>query len=185
MIARAPAQGDVRLVNIKGTNFTTQPCDGVHLGVVEIFNDGQWGRICAGTDARALSGRGDVALYNVDARVICRQLGFPFGSVIDLREASSAMLSGLRSIFYEDYEDYDAPGALVWATDVQCTGTEERLEDCFFPQAFGEIARGDRDPDAPPGVPNADCRRQNSDIVAVACRRFEIKGALFCSLYRC
>lgn len=155
----APKQGDVRLVDIKETNFTTQPCDDVHVGIVEIFNDGMWGRICGRRD--------DTAMYNVDARVICRQLGFAFGSIIDLRDNSD----------YADV-DYDDPVALVWATEVECTGTEERLADCFFPQAFGTIPRPNQAPDAPPGIANADCRRMDSATLSVGCRRFEIEGAI-------
>lgn len=40
-----PAQGDVRLVPLQGTG-PTSVCDAVHAGVIEIFNDGVWGRIC-------------------------------------------------------------------------------------------------------------------------------------------
>lgn len=169
----APKQGDVRLVNIPGTNFTTQPCDDVHLGGVEFFNDGQWGRIC--------NRRGFPEMYNVPARVICRQLGFPFGSVIDLGEVSDPG-NNYYVIYSEDYAEEDdvAAAALVWATDVDCTGTEERLADCFFPQAFGDITRPDqpRAPDARPGITNAECRFASSAIVGVACRRFAIDGAL-------
>lgn len=164
----APTQGDVRLINIRGTNFTTQPCDDVHLGGVEIFNDGRWGRICDG----------DSGMYNIDAKVICCQLGFPFGSIIDLREVADTPAVGSRPIYNEDYVDYDDPGPLVWATDVRCTGTEDRLDDCFFPQAFGTIMRPGRAVDAPPGIPRTACQRTDSAILAVACRRFEIKGAL-------
>eukprot|EP00892_Ulva_mutabilis_P011168 jgi/Ulvmu1/8423/UM043_0001.1 len=161
-----PSQGDVRLVNIAGTNFTTQPCDDVHFGVVELFNDGQWGRICAQFLSQS----------TVDAKVICRQLGFPFGSLIDVNSVSSRTSS--RSLGYEDYAEDDE---VVWATDIQCTGKEERLADCFFPQAFGEALKSaPTRPGAPPrpggpGVP-AMCGFRDIDYVAVACRQFELES---------
>ena len=63
--ASAPEQGDVRLVALPGLNVSTDPCDDVHFGAVEIFNDGRWGRICR-------SNFNTFASFSVDARVICR-----------------------------------------------------------------------------------------------------------------
>eukprot|EP00892_Ulva_mutabilis_P004965 jgi/Ulvmu1/2840/UM144_0005.1 len=172
-----PIQGDVRLVNIVGTNFTTQPCDDAHFGAVEFFNEGQWGRICANV--------GDPS--QVDAEVICRQLGFPFSSLIDVQEVRNSTGRSAGRPF-EDYGEYDEPGELVWATELQCTGKEERLEACFFPEAFGDNTRTrpvpPRFPGAPPppaappptpGISNADCSRRDGSTLAVACRRFEIE----------
>eukprot|EP00892_Ulva_mutabilis_P004967 jgi/Ulvmu1/2842/UM144_0007.1 len=151
-----------------GTNFTTQPCDDAHFGAVEFFNEGQWGRLC--------SGFGDSS--PVDAKVICRQLGFPFSSLIDVQEVRSN-----NGRPFSDYGEYGEPGELVWATDLQCTGKEERLTDCFFPEAFGDNTRPPPPsfpgaPPAPPpapGIPNADCSRRDGSTLAVACRRFEIE----------
>lgn len=160
----APAQGDVRLIDVKGMNATTQTCDHVHAGGVEFFNAGRWGRICFR----------ELASFNVDVKVICRQLGFPFGSLIDFGEVRSSR--GGPIINSDDYVDYGEAGELVWATDIQCTGKEERLGDCFFPQDFGSP----QDPMAPQpaGIPSADCSRSDGSILAVACRQFEIEGAL-------
>lgn len=163
-------QGDVRLINIRGSNFSTQPCDDVHIGGVEIFNDGRWGRICTVT--------GIPVGFTVSAKVICRQLGFPFGSVVDLQEVRVG--SGMR-FNQDEYIEYDEPGELVWARVVQCTGKEERLSDCFFSEAFGNnteppppsTGRLER----PLGIPSASCARRDGDILGVACRRFEIEGA--------
>lgn len=184
----APSQGDVRLVNLRGNNFTTQSCDEVHFGGVEIFNDGEWGRVCTGFSERAG--------FAVDAKVVCRQLGFPFGSLMDVQEAQ------LGRGYSVDYSAYDQPVELVWATAVDCTGKEERLDECFLPEDFGaavevyayaygfyDYAGQEQDPQGtlspgpaaaqtgPRGIPNADCSRRDGDTLAVACRRFEIEGA--------
>ena len=98
-----PVEGDVRLVALPGNSPATRACDDVHFGRVEIFHDGLWGRICAGDSASTL-----------DAEVVCRQLGFPFGGVLDEN----------RPLFFEihreDYADYGSVSALpVWATQVR------------------------------------------------------------------
>lgn len=95
----APAEGDVRLVPLNGTTAATAPCDDVHFGGVELFREGRWGRICAGRF-------GQPEEFTLDAQVICRQLGFPFGSVMDTREAFSS-------------SEQDIDSALVWATEVR------------------------------------------------------------------
>eukprot|EP00892_Ulva_mutabilis_P008280 jgi/Ulvmu1/5824/UM025_0081.1 len=158
-----PTQGDVRLVNLRNSNFTTQPCDDVHFGGVEFFNDGRWGRICQ------FSAR-DPGGFAIDALVICRQLGFPFGSLIDLEEVRPP--SGGRPINEDDYPD-DDEGALVWATDVRCTGAEQRLGDCFFPEGLGN--RGGRPEMPSPGLSFGSCATRDSTTVGVACRRFEVE----------
>lgn len=86
----------------------------------------------------------------------------------------------VRSVRYAgDYSDREE---LVWATEVQCTGTESRLDECFFPQEFGDNTdprRIDSGADTVPGdgIPYAPCVSNNRDIFAVVCRRFEIPGA--------
>lgn len=46
MADAAPEEGDVRLVPVVAGQDPTAACDDVHFGGVEIFHDGQWGRIC-------------------------------------------------------------------------------------------------------------------------------------------
>lgn len=72
-----PTDGDVRLVPLNGTAVPTAACDEVHFGGVELFREGRWGRICSGR------GGDEPADFALDAEVICRQLGFPFGTVMD------------------------------------------------------------------------------------------------------
>lgn len=93
-----------------------------------------------------------------------------------------------------DYRDYDVPEdadpALVWASEVQCTGREERLEDCFFPEDFGRNVpqSGAGGPAASGvGILDAPCRFRdaassprgggNYAVLSVMCRRFPIEGA--------
>ena len=179
-----PAQGDVRLVDIDGINASTAPCDDVHFGGVEIYNDGRWGRICVGN---FLNDYQNIDQFNVDAVIICRQLGFPFGSVMDLGEVREDIRVNDNSAYLADPvgADYSGPRDLVWATDVQCTGLEERLDECFFSEMFGTSPRrrqrpaddeGPPPPPPPPGIPEASCSRRDGDMLAVVCRRFEIKG---------
>eukprot|EP00892_Ulva_mutabilis_P005900 jgi/Ulvmu1/3682/UM017_0098.1 len=121
--ASSPAEGDLRLVPLNGTGVATAACDDVHFGGVELFRQGRWGRICNGRFGR------DEDEFTVDAQVVCRQLGFPFGTVMDEEE--------VRGAYDSDY-DYSSPTMLTWASEVVCTGKEERLLDCDFPQNFGD-----------------------------------------------
>lgn len=60
-VEEEPAQqGDVRLVPLLGSGAATAACDEVHIGGVEIFNAGRWGRICAS---------GDFAAFTLEAQV--------------------------------------------------------------------------------------------------------------------
>ena len=81
-----------------GSGSTTLPSE----GQVEIFDNGVWGSFCA--DGWDLN----------DARVVCRQLGFP-----DAVEATNSTLMG--------------NGSLAQLTNVQCNGSEEHLRvECPF-----------------------------------------------------
>lgn len=144
----APQQGDIRLFPIDPANLT-RPCDDVHMGGVEFFNDGQWGGICASGDS-----------WTVDARVICRQLGFPFGSLVDSTRIGSFSFEG--------------PSRPNVASNVLCKGTEERLDECFFP----DDEDGDSDVLAGPDIdqlrPCVDDR-----LITVLCRRFPLEGAIY------
>ncbi|XP_060081997.1 deleted in malignant brain tumors 1 protein-like [Ylistrum balloti] len=86
------SEGSIRLVN-GGTQYE---------GRVEIYHDDTWGTVC------------DDLWDAVDARVVCRQLGYSGGTQV--REAG----------FGEGSDP-------TWLDDVECTGSEVRLTDCRFP----------------------------------------------------
>ncbi|XP_028407271.1 deleted in malignant brain tumors 1 protein-like [Dendronephthya gigantea] len=72
-------------------------------GRVEVLYDRQWGTICnKGWDMR-------------DARVVCRQLGYP---------------DAVRSL--KGWKIPSGPGR-VWLEDVDCTGSEENIARCIHP----------------------------------------------------
>ncbi|XP_035670254.1 deleted in malignant brain tumors 1 protein-like, partial [Branchiostoma floridae] len=73
---------------------------GDHEGRVEVFSEGQWGTVC------------DDVWGQEDAEVVCRQLGFP-GAEKAKTEASFGQGSGQ-----------------IWLDDVQCSGSESRLQNC-------------------------------------------------------
>ena len=110
--AGPPAEGDVRLVPLNGTVVPTAVCDDVHFGAVELFLEGAWGRICAGSLG------GDAEDFTLDAQVVCRQLGFPFGTLMDADEI-------FRAYEYARL-DYSDP-AIVWATEVWPVEQRRRL----------------------------------------------------------
>ena len=73
-------------------------------GRVEINYDGHWGTLC------------DDHIDNNDAKVICRQLGFPYGNHV-------AKSGG-----------YFPKGAgPIWISELYCYGTERNINDCSFP----------------------------------------------------
>ena len=87
-----PQEGDLRLVG----------GEEAHEGRVEIYHDGQWGTVC--DDYWGLT----------DARVACRQLGYP-----------DAVRERRRAHFGEGADP-------IWMDNVQCTGSETALADCRF-----------------------------------------------------
>nr|XP_054754535.1 neurotrypsin-like [Lytechinus pictus] len=66
-------------------------------GRVEIYYDGQWGTVC------------DDAWDDLDAQVVCRQLGYSGGT---------------------SYRGYTSGSGTIWLDDVGCYGWESRLEYC-------------------------------------------------------
>lgn len=112
-----PEEGDVRLVTLNGTSSNTAACDDVHFGGVELFREGRWGRICTGV-------RFDAAdHFTLDAQVVCRQLGFPFGTLMDEgtvfdRDYGSGFEYELYSYQDDTAQDYDYSQAVTWATEV-------------------------------------------------------------------
>ena len=89
-IFSAFAATDIRLVN--GNDEMS--------GRVEVLFDGEWGTIC------------DDSFDNLDAQVVCRELGYQFG--VAYREARFGEGSGP-----------------IWLDEVGCTGDEASLNDCF------------------------------------------------------
>ena len=96
----APSEGDVRLVPLVETAVPTAVCDEVHFGGVELFREGVWGRVC-----RSRS-RFNEQEFTLDAQVVCRQLGFPFGTVMD------------GEAFSDGFSRPEDPTMTVWATEV-------------------------------------------------------------------
>ena len=73
---------------------------------------------------------------------------------------------------------------------VVCTGKEERLLDCDFPQDFGVdydysfYAGGPEGAPAPGGgLPNSNCAGNDNERLGVICRRFEITGAVVLTVH--
>lgn len=95
-----PVDGDLRLVPLFENSTATRLCDDVHLGGVELFRQGRWGAICTGN----ILGFEDE--FTLDAQVVCRQLGFPFGTVMEPR--APEFIGG----------NYDEPEGTIWATKV-------------------------------------------------------------------
>ena len=90
----------MRLVPLNGTAVPTAVCDDVHFGGVELFREGIWGRICAGRFG------GAPQEFTLDAQVICRQMGFPFGTTLD---------ADVRAELLDNYDTLSEP---TWATRV-------------------------------------------------------------------
>jgi len=163
-------------------NATTSsaPCDAVHSGIVQIFQNGVWGLICT----QRFSFRSGSINFDIDANVVCRQLGFPQGTVFD---TSSTGDRGSDNTY--DYDDYsfltttetldDVP---VFANRVSCTGKEERLDDCFFPERDAPSPFSDYSSAPAPG-PEADfglggsCNLFQAARLGVVCHRFALEGA--------
>lgn len=103
----APVEGDVRLVPLIGATASTATCDSVHLGGVELFRQGRWGRICTG------HGRADHGRFTLVAPVVCRQLGYPFGTLMNPEAVTDIDADPSANNDYSSSED-----ALVWANGV-------------------------------------------------------------------
>lgn len=58
--------------------------------------------------------------------------------------------------------------AITGHLQITCTGNEDRLEDCLFPDGFGQLDNFDR----------SACLQPESRRLGVVCRTFEITGAM-------
>lgn len=157
--APPPTEGSVRLRGGFGTL-----CDQVHTGFVEVFHDDEWGAICAGTDP---TGRlvGDV---------VCRQLGFPHGTMVDpsVNPAGADRDIVVRydydnNFLLQDAEEAEEPVDRYWLETVSCRGSEDMLLDC-------ELGNGLLDADDD----DSECIRFRTTRLTVACRMFPIIAAL-------
>ena len=72
-------------------------------GRVEVFHDGEWGTVCDDGWART----------DKNARVVCRELGFPH---TDAQVAS--------------YRQFGVGEGPIWLDDVDCDGSEDELSEC-------------------------------------------------------
>lgn len=86
--------GDVRLVGGETSN----------QGRVEIYYSGLWGTVC------------DDRWDQNDATVVCRQLGYSGGAVLDDQ-------------YFPDGSSFQP----IWLDEVSCSGSESRLANCGFP----------------------------------------------------
>lgn len=145
-----PVEGSVRLRGGFGS-----PCGPVHSGFVEVFHLDEWGAICSGQ-----------MLDNPQvADVVCRQIGFPHGVLVDPSVNPPDPPLGVPD--YGDTGDQlDEAEELqqrFWLQSVSCRGPEKRLIDCLLGRGFQSG--------------NAGCTT-NPSRLTVACRSFAISEAL-------
>jgi hypothetical protein len=131
-------------------------CDSIHTGFVEIYHLGSWGSICA-------------VEYMTDpslAEVVCRQLGFPYGTIVD-SWAPTKLQEGHNDYAFYDYntkvEESEEPGLPMWLSALVCKGSEATVAECDLGTGFTEHRRP------------LDCRPATR--LAVACRSFAMVEA--------
>lgn len=149
------AEGALRLRGGFGTL-----CDPIHSGFVEVLHFGVWGSICESSETQV-------------AKVICRQLGFASGAVVDALDPvpppdSAAMSSATDYGYYtaRDTEEAELPLERIWLRDVTCGGRENRLSDCNLGEGFRRNIAA-RKPDL----------NQESTRLHVACQSFPVMGS--------
>lgn len=81
------------------------------MGDVQLFREGRWGRICSGGSSSRFQNN-CFGEFGIVAQVICRQLGFRFGTVMDSRGQVDA--DGRQ-------ENGDPEPVPIWATSVGLT----------------------------------------------------------------
>ena len=116
-------------------------CDPIYTGFVEIFHAGVWGAICRGKSQSD---------HRNTAPVVCRQLGFPHGSMVDPSvnpaEADRDIL--VAEAFEANFalnsaDEAEQPIHQYWLAQTRCNGTEQQLVDCDLLGGF--IATDDQD----------------------------------------
>ena len=178
-----PAEGDVRLVPLVNATSGSAACDAVHQGAVHIFLDGVWGLLCTSSSSRIQEDTG----FDIDAKVICGQLGFQFGTRFDPGSAG-------RFIVPDDVYDYDYSSLSmysafppdtqplddvpVFATRITCTGKESRVDECVLPEREPSFTSFGPTPGPGEIGVRAACEQAQGTRLAVACRQFEIQGEL-------
>eukprot|EP00892_Ulva_mutabilis_P005579 jgi/Ulvmu1/3393/UM016_0009.1 len=135
-------------------------CDPVYTGFVEVFHFEEWGAICTGSDDTD----------RLAADVICRQLGFPHGTLVDPLnnppepERNYNDYGGLTYGPYEpEAEEADEPQDRFWLNFVDCRGPEDTLLQCDLGAGFRTNNNG--------------CT-QSPVRLTVACRTFPVGAAL-------
>ena len=109
----------MRLVRGLGT-----PCDPLHTGIVEVFHDGLWGTICVAVGAQRVPTDLNVA------DTVCRQLGFPYGTIVsnidpaDERDYVYPYRGALDDLV--ESEEYGT----AWVDYAVCSGDEANLLQC-------------------------------------------------------
>lgn len=139
-------------------------CDPIHSGFVEVLHFGDWGSICQTGD-------------NQVAEVVCRQLGFTSGAVVDALnpipprdsvapQPTADYESNVGSSGERDTEEAEEPVERFWLSEVTCGGRESELIDCNLGKGFRRINAG-CDPEL----------AQESTRLHVACQRFSLTGS--------
>ena len=178
-----PAEGDVRLVPLVNATSGSAACDAVHRGVVQIFLDGVWGLLCTSSSSRIQEDTG----FDLDAKVICGQLGFQFGTRFD--SGSAGRLVVPEDVYDYDYSSLSMYSAFptetqplddvpVFATRITCTGKESRVDQCVLPEREPSFTSFDPAPGPGEIGVRAACEQAQGTRLAVACRQFEIQGEL-------
>eukprot|EP00892_Ulva_mutabilis_P001591 jgi/Ulvmu1/11432/UM076_0006.1 len=108
-------------------------CDPVYTGFVEVFHFDEWGAICTGNDDTD----------RLAADVVCRQLGFPHGTLVDplTNPFDPVRVEDDYGGFYyspTEPEDEEAqePEERFWLNFLACRGPEDTLLECDLGQGF-------------------------------------------------
>lgn len=133
----------------------------MHSGYVEVLHNGEFGSICTTSYFEVRS------QDNLVARVVCRQLGFPYATRVDPLTPLPQDQIPPRSTF-EGPVEAEEPEDRFWLYDgdLECRGPEERLVDCDVGAGFTEAS-------------NERCLGDPTyHRLHVACRQFPVPEAL-------